>query len=154
MKKLSKTKLYKSSRSTTFILIISSSNFVWTIQNLNLKIWELPTAFFNSQWFQIWKCLFAALRVQGFRETPPQPLDVFHHKLVFQPRKHRMKDVEFLSIFSEKQDWSSRPAHPGKSNCIIKSAPVQLGYPPRLIQFITANTLVVRGDAMTAAATY
>ena len=86
--------------------------------------------------------------------TAPWCNDAFHHKLVLQPRKHRMKGVEFLSIFSEKQDWSSRPAHPAKSKCTIKSALVQPGYPPKLMQFKTANVLVVRGDAMTAAATY
>jgi hypothetical protein len=53
MKKSSKTKLYNTSRSTTFILAISQSDFVWTIQNLNWKIWQLQSTLWDSKWFQM-----------------------------------------------------------------------------------------------------
>ena len=42
-------------RSTTFILVITPSDFVWTIQILNFKKWQLQTRFWNSKWFQLKK---------------------------------------------------------------------------------------------------
>ena len=47
--KISTTKLYNASRSTTFVLVIFPYDFVWTVQILNFKILELRTKFWGTK---------------------------------------------------------------------------------------------------------